>query len=107
VSHPSPAAAAIIKKITLSSKDFSTQQPVNSSTSAHHVTSCCCRSLHSDKIPSVILQEGQADYGKPTAVDIAELIAGKKVGEYLCCHVAITVVSNLTLLIIGYLTLKI
>jgi hypothetical protein len=60
-----------------------------------------------DKIPSVILQEGQADYGKPTAVDIAELIAGKKVGEYLCCHVAITVVSNLTLLIIGYLTLKI
>jgi hypothetical protein len=31
-----------------------------------------------DKIPSVILQEGQADYGKPEAVDIAALIAGKK-----------------------------
>lgn len=35
-----------------------------------------------DRIPSVILQEGQADYGKPTAVDIAELIAGKKVAIF-------------------------
>eukprot|EP00986_Skeletonema_menzelii_P013931 scaffold8631_cov145-Skeletonema_menzelii.AAC.6 len=35
-----------------------------------------------DKIPAVTLQEGQADYGRPEAVDIAELIAGKKVAIF-------------------------
>mmetsp|Transcript_27101 Transcript_27101/g.48905 ORF Transcript_27101/g.48905 Transcript_27101/m.48905 type:complete len:163 (-) Transcript_27101:960-1448(-) len=31
-----------------------------------------------DKIPSVVLKEGQADYEKPADVNISELIAGKK-----------------------------
>lgn len=35
-----------------------------------------------DKIPSVTLMEGQADYGKPEEVDLAELIAGKKVAIF-------------------------
>ena len=35
-----------------------------------------------DKIPAVVLQEGQADYGKPESVDIAALIAGKKVAIF-------------------------
>ena len=35
-----------------------------------------------DKIPSVVLKEGQADYGKPADVNISELIAGKKVAIF-------------------------
>eukprot|EP00591_Stephanopyxis_turris_P002004 CAMPEP_0195524192 /NCGR_PEP_ID=MMETSP0794_2-20130614/23890_1 /TAXON_ID=515487 /ORGANISM="Stephanopyxis turris, Strain CCMP 815" /LENGTH=163 /DNA_ID=CAMNT_0040654365 /DNA_START=131 /DNA_END=622 /DNA_ORIENTATION=+ len=35
-----------------------------------------------DKIPSVTLMEGQADYGSPVAVDLAELAAGKKVAIF-------------------------
>lgn len=35
-----------------------------------------------DKLPAVTLQEGQADYGRPEAVDLAELIAGKKVAIF-------------------------
>ena len=35
-----------------------------------------------DKIPSVVLKEGQADYEKPVDVNIAELIAGKKVAIF-------------------------
>jgi peroxiredoxin len=35
-----------------------------------------------DRIPSIVLQEGQADYGKPEAVNIADLIAGKKVAIF-------------------------
>jgi len=35
-----------------------------------------------DKIPSIILKEGQADYGRPVDVDIAELIKGKKVAIF-------------------------
>ena len=32
-----------------------------------------------DTLPSVVLQEGQPDYGRPKSVDLAELIKGKKV----------------------------
>lgn len=35
-----------------------------------------------DKIPSVVLKEGQADYGSPVEVNIADLIAGKKVAIF-------------------------
>ncbi len=35
-----------------------------------------------DKIPSVVLKEGQADYEKPVDVNIAELIAGKTVAIF-------------------------
>merc|ERR1719253_393995 len=35
-----------------------------------------------DKIPSIDLQEGTADYGAPSTVNIAELIAGKKVAIF-------------------------
>mmetsp|Transcript_29233 Transcript_29233/g.48298 ORF Transcript_29233/g.48298 Transcript_29233/m.48298 type:complete len:197 (+) Transcript_29233:78-668(+) len=35
-----------------------------------------------DKIPNVAMMEGQADYGKPDAVNLAELIAGKKVAIF-------------------------
>lgn len=35
-----------------------------------------------DKIPSLVLKEGQADYGKPEDVNIADLIAGKKVAIF-------------------------
>ncbi|KAL7537500.1 hypothetical protein ACHAXR_007859 [Thalassiosira sp. AJA248-18] len=35
-----------------------------------------------DKIPSVVLKEGQADYGKPEDVNIGDLIAGKKVAIF-------------------------
>eukprot|EP00970_Alexandrium_tamarense_P006186 scaffold1052_cov198-Alexandrium_tamarense.AAC.4 len=35
-----------------------------------------------DKIPSVVLKEGQADYEKPVDVNIGELIAGKKVALF-------------------------
>jgi len=31
-----------------------------------------------DKLPSVVLKEGQADYGSPVDVNLSELIAGKK-----------------------------
>lgn len=35
-----------------------------------------------DKIPSVVLSEGQKDYGAPKEVNIADLIAGKKVAIF-------------------------
>eukprot|EP00569_Conticribra_weissflogii_P004312 CAMPEP_0171341336 /NCGR_PEP_ID=MMETSP0878-20121228/10128_1 /TAXON_ID=67004 /ORGANISM="Thalassiosira weissflogii, Strain CCMP1336" /LENGTH=161 /DNA_ID=CAMNT_0011843553 /DNA_START=151 /DNA_END=636 /DNA_ORIENTATION=- len=35
-----------------------------------------------DKIPSAVLKEGQADYGAPVDVNIADLIAGKKVAIF-------------------------
>lgn len=35
-----------------------------------------------DKVPSVVLKEGQADYGKPEDVNIGDLIAGKKVAIF-------------------------
>jgi peroxiredoxin len=35
-----------------------------------------------DKIPDVVMMEGQADYGKPAEVKLAELIAGKKVAIF-------------------------
>ena len=35
-----------------------------------------------DKIPDVVLTEGQADYGKPEQINLAELIAGKKVAIF-------------------------
>jgi len=35
-----------------------------------------------DTIPSIILKEGQADYGPPKDVDLAELIKGKKVAIF-------------------------
>ena len=35
-----------------------------------------------DRIPSVVLKEGQADYGTPKDVNVAELIAGKKVAIF-------------------------
>ena len=35
-----------------------------------------------DTLPSVILQEGQADYAKPKEVNLSELIAGKKVAIF-------------------------
>jgi len=35
-----------------------------------------------DTLPSVILQEGQPDYGKPKDVNLSELIAGKKVAIF-------------------------
>ncbi len=35
-----------------------------------------------DKIPNVVLKEGQADYGKPADVNLAELIKGKKVAIF-------------------------
>ncbi|EJK50639.1 hypothetical protein THAOC_30323, partial [Thalassiosira oceanica] len=35
-----------------------------------------------DTLPSVVLQEGQPDYGAPKAVDLAELIKGKKVAIF-------------------------
>ena len=35
-----------------------------------------------DKLSSVVLSEGQADYGKPDSIDLAELIAGKKVAIF-------------------------
>ena len=31
-----------------------------------------------DKLPSVVLKEGQADYASPVDVNLSELIAGKK-----------------------------
>lgn len=34
------------------------------------------------KIPSITLMEGQADYGPPEKIDLAELIAGKKVAIF-------------------------
>ena len=33
-----------------------------------------------DRIPSIVLQEGQADYGKPEAVNIADLLSYQLVG---------------------------
>lgn len=35
-----------------------------------------------DKIPSVDMAEGMADYGRPETVNIAELCAGKKVAIF-------------------------
>mmetsp|Transcript_11520 Transcript_11520/g.13383 ORF Transcript_11520/g.13383 Transcript_11520/m.13383 type:complete len:208 (+) Transcript_11520:86-709(+) len=35
-----------------------------------------------DQIPSVVLKEGQADYGAPVDVNLAELIKGKKVAIF-------------------------
>ena len=35
-----------------------------------------------DKIPEVMMTEGQADYGKPEQVNLAELIAGKTVAIF-------------------------
>lgn len=35
-----------------------------------------------DKIPSVVLKQGQADYEKPVDVNIADLIKGKKVAIF-------------------------
>jgi len=35
-----------------------------------------------DTLPSMILHEGQADYGKPKDVNLSELIAGKKVAIF-------------------------
>ncbi len=35
-----------------------------------------------DRIPSVILKEGQPDYGAPKDVNISDLIAGKKVAIF-------------------------
>jgi peroxiredoxin len=35
-----------------------------------------------DKIPSVILKEGQPDYGAPRDVNISDLIAGKRVAIF-------------------------
>lgn len=35
-----------------------------------------------DKIPEVMMMEGQADYGKPEQINLAELIAGKKVAIF-------------------------
>ena len=35
-----------------------------------------------DKIPSVVLKEGQADYDKPVDVNIVDLIAGKRVAIF-------------------------
>lgn len=35
-----------------------------------------------DKIPSVVLMEGQPDYEKPKEVNLADLIAGKKVAIF-------------------------
>ena len=35
-----------------------------------------------DKIPEVMMMEGQADYGKPEQINLAELIAGKNVAIF-------------------------
>ena len=35
-----------------------------------------------DKIPSVVLKEGQANYESPVDVNISDLIAGKKVAIF-------------------------
>eukprot|EP01083_Nonionella_stella_P033629 92035_1 len=35
-----------------------------------------------DKIPSIVLKEGQADYGAPVDVNIADFIKGKKVAIF-------------------------
>ena len=35
-----------------------------------------------DKIPSVVLKEGQANYEKPVDVNISELVKGKKVAIF-------------------------
>lgn len=35
-----------------------------------------------DKIPDIVLKEGQADYGKPVDVNLSELIKGKKVAIF-------------------------
>ncbi|KAL9178265.1 hypothetical protein ACHAXT_001809 [Thalassiosira profunda] len=35
-----------------------------------------------DALPSVVLKEGQADYGKPKDVDLSELVRGKKVAIF-------------------------
>ena len=35
-----------------------------------------------DALPSVVLKEGQADYGKPKDVNLSELVRGKKVAIF-------------------------
>mmetsp|Transcript_4215 Transcript_4215/g.6573 ORF Transcript_4215/g.6573 Transcript_4215/m.6573 type:complete len:210 (+) Transcript_4215:43-672(+) len=35
-----------------------------------------------DELPSILLTEGQADYGKPLQVDLKNLVAGKKVAIF-------------------------
>lgn len=35
-----------------------------------------------DRLPDVVLKEGQADYGKPKEVNLRELLAGKKVAIF-------------------------
>lgn len=50
--------------------------------SALQMTSAAEEVKVGDRIPSVVLKEGQPDYGAPADVDIAELIAGKRVAIF-------------------------
>ena len=45
-----------------------------------------------DKLPSVVLKEGQADYGSPVDVNLSELIAGKKGEMHTLSFLLITMI---------------
>ena len=61
--------------------------PVPTTSSDHQTSTALKMSANEevkagDTLPSVILSEGQADYGKPKEVNLSELIAGKKVAIF-------------------------
>ena len=53
-----------------------------------------------DKIPAVSLQEGQADYGRPEAVDIAELLLGRRLPSLRCQVLSPLAAANLICLLL-------
>ena len=63
-------------------KTFITTSSSSSSLAATTETTMVDEVKVGDRIPSIDLKEGQADYGSPVNVNIAELIKGKKVAIF-------------------------
>ncbi|KAL7548438.1 hypothetical protein ACHAWF_011727 [Thalassiosira exigua] len=84
---PMPIRVVLLSALAAVSLAFSPVRSTPSIAAFHHRPTTSLKMATEevkvgDKIPSVVLKEGQANYEKPVDVDIAELIAGKKVAIF-------------------------
>ena len=73
---------AIVSVLAASTSAFAPNNQITRSTTALNMSTEVPEVKVGDKIPEVIMMEGQADYEKPVGVNLAELCKGKKVAIF-------------------------
>lgn len=73
---------AIVSILAASTSAFAPNNHITRSTTALNMSTEVPEVKVGDKIPEIVMMEGQADYEKPVGVNLAELCKGKKVAIF-------------------------